>query len=46
MVFHRAEKKKENSKMGYLAEQRGKSRAVKWMTKEFEERKTHDSNCR
>ena len=39
-------KKKENSKMGYLAEQRGKSRAVKWMTKEFEERKTHDSNCR
>lgn len=45
MVFHRAEKK-ENSKMGYLAEQRGKSRPVKWMTEEFEERKTHDSNYR
>lgn len=43
MVFHRAGKK-ENSKMGYLAEQRGKSRAVKWMPEEFEERKTHDSN--
>ena len=43
MVFHRAGKK-ENSKMGYLAAQRGKSRAVKWMPEEFEERKTHDSN--
>ena len=42
----RKKKKRENSKMGYLAEQRGKSRAVKWMTKEYEERKTHDSNCR
>lgn len=37
-------RKKREYKMGYLAEQRGKSRAVKWMPEEFEERKTHDSN--
>lgn len=34
--------RKQNNKMESLAEQRRKSRGVKWMTKRFEERKSYN----